>query len=53
MGYPKESFGYYFYNPHEHKVIVTKHAIFLEDEFILDGDCERKVDLKEVLDSPP
>ena len=51
--YPKESFGYYFYNLYEHKVIVTKHAIFHEDEFILDGDSERKVDLEEVLHSPP
>ena len=53
MGYPKESFGYYFDNPHEHKVIITKYVVFLEDEFILDGDSGRKVDLEEVLDSPP
>ena len=53
MGYPKESFGYYFYNSHEHKIIVTKCVVFLEEEFILDEDNRRKVDLEEVLNSPP
>ena len=28
--YPKESFGYYFYNPNEQKVFVSRHATFLE-----------------------
>ena len=30
VGYPRESIGYYFYNPIEYKVFVSKHAIFLE-----------------------
>ena len=28
--YPKESMGYYFYFPHDHNVIVSRHVIFLE-----------------------
>ena len=30
VGYPKETRGYYFYNPSEQKVFVSKHATFLE-----------------------
>ena len=30
VGYPKETSGYYFYNPSEQKVFVSKHATFLE-----------------------
>ena len=30
VGYPKEIIEYYFYNPLEQKVFVSKHAIFLE-----------------------
>ena len=30
MGYPKETKEYYFYNPSEQKVFVSKHATFLE-----------------------
>ena len=28
--YPKETRGYYFYNPSEQKVFVSKYATFLE-----------------------
>ncbi len=34
IGYPKDSFGYYFYSPSEQKVIVSRHAVFLENEFL-------------------
>ena len=30
VGYPKESIGYYFYNPTQQKVFVGRHAIFLK-----------------------
>ena len=30
VGYPKETRGYYFYNPSKQKVFVSKHATFLE-----------------------
>ena len=29
-GYPKETLGYYLYNPKEQKLFVSKHAMFLE-----------------------
>ena len=34
VGYPKETKGYYFYVPDEHKIIVARYATFLESEFI-------------------
>lgn len=30
IGYYKETRGYYFYYPSENKVIVARHAVFLE-----------------------
>ena len=38
---------YYFYLPKDHNVIVSCHAVFLEKEFIQDGDSGRKIELKE------
>ena len=35
MGYTKESRGYLFYHSTEQKVFVSRHATFLENEFIL------------------
>ena len=45
MGYPKQTFGYYFYQPSEQKVFVAKRAIFLEKEYLLQEDSENKIDL--------
>ena len=50
VGYPKETRGYYFYHPTEHKVFVARTGVFLEKEFLLRGDSGRKVELDEVLD---
>ena len=41
MGYPKETKGYFFYNPLEQKVFVSRNATFLENE-ILSGRGSRK-----------
>ena len=30
VGYPKETRAYHFYNPTEQKVVVLRHATFLE-----------------------
>ena len=46
MGYPKETLGYYFYT--DHRVFVSRHATFLEKEFILEGNSGRKIELDEV-----
>ena len=48
IGYPKESIGYYFYNPTQQKVFVGRHAILLEKEFIQKGGNGRSIKLEEV-----
>ena len=48
VGYPKESFGYYLYNPNEQKVFVSRHAAFLEKEFILEMASGSQIELDEV-----
>ena len=48
VGYPKETKGYYFYNPIENKVFVARNGFFLEREFIYKGTSGSKVQLEEV-----
>ena len=48
VGYPKETKGYYFYNPTEGKVFVARTAVFLEREFISKRISGRKVELEEI-----
>ncbi|KAL0440391.1 UNVERIFIED_CONTAM: hypothetical protein Slati_2522100 [Sesamum latifolium] len=36
MGYPKETAGYYFYDPSEQKVFVSRNAMFLKKGFSAD-----------------
>ena len=48
VGYPKESIGYLFYHPTEHKVFVSKYATFMEKEFILERGNGKKIELVEV-----
>ena len=50
VGYPKETRGYYFYNPMEQKVFVSRHATFLEKEFLQTESSESKIEFKEVQD---
>ncbi|KAI5430550.1 hypothetical protein KIW84_034942 [Lathyrus oleraceus] len=52
VGYPKETRGYYFYNPSEGKVFVARTRVFLEKDFISKGISGRKVELKEIQESP-
>ncbi|KAL0434592.1 UNVERIFIED_CONTAM: hypothetical protein Sradi_0167100 [Sesamum radiatum] len=37
IGYPKETAGYYFYDPTEQKTFVSRNAVFLEKGFPLDS----------------
>jgi len=37
MGYLKETIGYCFYHRINKKLFVSKHAIFLEKEFVLEN----------------
>ena len=48
VGYPKEGRGYQFYHPTEQKVFVSRHATFLEKEFILERENDRTIELGEV-----
>jgi len=48
IGYPKETMGYYFYHPSDHKVFVARGATFLEREFLLEGNYNGEIELDEV-----
>ncbi|KAL0411115.1 UNVERIFIED_CONTAM: Retrovirus-related Pol polyprotein from transposon RE2 [Sesamum latifolium] len=37
VGYPKETAGYYFYDPIEKKIFVSRNAVFLEKSFPSDN----------------
>ncbi|KAK2389827.1 secreted RxLR effector protein [Trifolium repens] len=52
VGYPKETKGYYFYNPTEGKVFVARTGVFLEREFISKGISGRNVELEEIQEPP-
>ncbi|KAK8547551.1 hypothetical protein V6N12_031688 [Hibiscus sabdariffa] len=38
VGYPKETKGYYFFNPKENKLFVARTGVFLEKEFLSNQD---------------
>ncbi|KAL0285238.1 UNVERIFIED_CONTAM: Retrovirus-related Pol polyprotein from transposon TNT 1-94 [Sesamum radiatum] len=40
VGYPKETAGYYFYDPTEQKVFVSQNVVFLEKDFLADTQRE-------------
>ncbi|KAM2111915.1 hypothetical protein ACFX1R_014483 [Malus domestica] len=44
----KSTLGYEFYNPDDKKVFVARTAMFLEDEFVLNGSSEKTIELKEI-----
>ncbi len=46
--YPKETNGYYFYHPTEHKMFVARHAMFLVKEFVSKRTSGNKVELEEI-----
>ncbi|WRX12996.1 Integrase [Theobroma cacao] len=50
VGYPKETHEYYFYNPIEQKVFVSRHATFLEKVLLNERASGSKVVLEEVRD---
>nr|GEY76355.1 zinc finger, CCHC-type [Tanacetum cinerariifolium] len=47
-GYPKETMGYYFYFPHENKIVVARYAEFFEKKLITQEVSGRAVDLEEI-----
>ncbi|WJX72231.1 hypothetical protein P8452_56130 [Trifolium repens] len=52
VGYPKETRGYYFYNPSEGRVFVARTGVFLEKEFISKRISGRNVELEETQEPP-
>ncbi|GKC52781.1 retrotransposon protein, putative, ty1-copia subclass [Tanacetum coccineum] len=50
IGYPKETMGYYFYFPHENKIIVARYAKFFEKNLITQEVSGRAIDLEEIQD---
>ncbi|KAK8555198.1 hypothetical protein V6N12_009351 [Hibiscus sabdariffa] len=48
VGYPKETKGYYFYNPKENKVFVARTGVFLEKEILSSKRDRRNIELEEV-----
>ena len=48
MGYPKKTYGYYFYHPEDQKIFVAKRVVFLGKKHILGGDNESIIELSEV-----
>ena len=40
IGYPKGTYGWYFYDPREQKVFVSENAIFLEDDYIMNRNLK-------------
>ncbi|GKB04021.1 retrotransposon protein, putative, ty1-copia subclass [Tanacetum coccineum] len=51
VGYPKESFGYFFYKPKDNVVFVARRGVFLEREMISKEDSRSKIDLEEIQES--
>ena len=48
VGYPRETKGYYFYNPTENKVFVARSGVFLERKFLSKKNSGSKEQLEEV-----
>ena len=53
MGYPKDSLRYYIYFSANPRVVIIRHVIFLEKEFIQEGGIGKKIDLTEKETSVP
>ena len=47
VGYPKNSLGYYFYNPAENKIFIARKAEFLESKFLMEEASGRRMVLEE------
>ena len=52
IGYPKGTFGLYFYDPREQKVFVSTNAILLEDDYIINHKPKGRIDIREIGGEP-
>ena len=48
VGYPKENLGYYFFHRNENKVIVARHGVFLEKDFLARGSSGSNFRIEEI-----
>jgi transposase InsO family protein len=48
IGYPRETKGYYFYYPFDNKIVVARHGVFLEKEFLATRSNGNDIRLEEV-----
>ncbi|KAD6795333.1 hypothetical protein E3N88_06229 [Mikania micrantha] len=46
VGYPKETMGYYFYQPDKNKVVIIRKGTFLEKEFLARSQADNIVDME-------
>ncbi|KAI3723657.1 hypothetical protein L2E82_35412 [Cichorium intybus] len=53
VGYPKDCLGYYFYNPKENKIFISRKAEFLENKFLTEEASGRFVELEELQEPQP
>ncbi|KAI3710140.1 hypothetical protein L2E82_39914 [Cichorium intybus] len=53
VGYPKDCLGYYFYNPVENKIFISRKAEFLENKFLTEEASGRFVELEELQEPQP
>ncbi len=51
VGYPKDTMGYYFYNPNEQKVFISRDAVFLEEDFVVDSRKDNGIILQELTET--
>ena len=52
IGYPKVTYGWYFYDSREQKLFVSINTIFLEDNYIMNRKPKGRIDLEEVMGEP-
>ncbi|KAL0315483.1 UNVERIFIED_CONTAM: Retrovirus-related Pol polyprotein from transposon RE2 [Sesamum radiatum] len=51
VGYPKETVGYYFYDPPAQKIFVSRNAMFLKKKFPTESRCDEML-LDESTETP-
>ncbi|KAL0337553.1 UNVERIFIED_CONTAM: Retrovirus-related Pol polyprotein from transposon TNT 1-94 [Sesamum calycinum] len=51
VGYPKETVGYYFYDPPAQKIFVSRNAMFLKKKFPTESRCDEML-LEESTETP-
>ncbi|KAD5802565.1 hypothetical protein E3N88_13925 [Mikania micrantha] len=53
VGYPRDSMGYYFYDPTEQRVFIARKGQFMETKFLMEETSCRTVELEEDQEPQP